>query len=85
MIVGFGNLGGITASNVFIGTEAPYYTTGYGVSLGMLWMCGICCVILFLGVRRENKRRARGERDWRLGGADADNLGDDHPRFRFTY
>lgn len=85
MMIGFGNLGGITASNIFISTEAPYYTTGYSVSLGMLWMCGICCVILFFGARRENKRRARGERDWRLEGADADNLGDDHPRFRLTY
>jgi hypothetical protein len=34
---------------------------------------------------RENKKRDRGERDYRLVGEDADNLGDDHPHFRFTY
>jgi hypothetical protein len=85
MIIGFGNLGGITASNVFIATEAPYYTTGYSVSLAMLWMCAICAIILFFGLRRENKRRERGDRDWRLESEHADNLGDDHPRFRFTY
>ncbi|CAD0095469.1 unnamed protein product [Aureobasidium mustum] len=30
MTVGFGNLGGIVASNVFFTTEAPLYRTGYG-------------------------------------------------------
>lgn len=85
MIIGFGNLGGITASNIFISGEAPYYTTGYSVSLAMLWMCGGCCIALFIGLRRENKRRDRGDRDWRLETEHADNLGDDHPNFRFTY
>jgi hypothetical protein len=48
-------------------------------------MCAAACVVLLLGVRAENKKRDRGERDWRLEGEDADNLGDDHPHFRFTY
>jgi hypothetical protein len=48
-------------------------------------MCAAACVVLLLGVRAENKKRDRGERDWRLDCADADNLGDDHPHFRFTY
>ncbi|THZ10661.1 MFS general substrate transporter, partial [Aureobasidium pullulans] len=33
MTVGFGNLGGIVASNVFFTEEAPLYKTGYGVGL----------------------------------------------------
>ena len=33
----------------------------------------------------ENKKRVNGERDDRLQAHDADNLGDDDPRFRFTY
>ena len=85
MMVGFGNGGGIVASNIFITKEAPHYTTGYATSLGLLWMCAAACVVLLLGVRAENKKRDRGERDWRLDTADADNLGDDHPHFRFTY
>ncbi|KAI5199937.1 MFS general substrate transporter [Aureobasidium subglaciale] len=84
MTVGFGNLGGIVASNVFFTEEAPLYKTGYGVSLGFLWICGLGCVMLFVGVVLENRKRDRGERDWRLGGEDVDNLGDDHPSFRFT-
>jgi hypothetical protein len=84
MQVGFGNIGGIVASNVFLGSEAPRYRTGYGVSLGMLWICGLACTGLVFLVKRENKMRERGERDWRLNEVDADNLGDDHPAFRLT-
>ncbi|KAK4549097.1 hypothetical protein LTR36_007553 [Oleoguttula mirabilis] len=85
VMIGFGNIGGIIASNIFITSQAPAYPVGYGVSLGLLWMCALACTGLLLGLRAENKRRDRGERDWRLETEDADNLGDDHPHFRFTY
>lgn len=78
------DLGGIVASNVFFKSEAPKYPTGYGVSLGMLWICGAACTAMFFLVKIENKKRDRGERDWRLEEPDADNLGDDHPHFRLT-
>ncbi|KAJ4290918.1 hypothetical protein N0V90_010114 [Kalmusia sp. IMI 367209] len=86
MQVGLGNIGGIVASNVFFESEAKNarYPTGYGVSLGMLWICGAATVVLFWYVKRENRKRERGERDWRLEGDDRENLGDDHPHFRFT-
>lgn len=84
-MIGFGNAGGIVASNVFITSEAPSYPVGYGVSLGMMWLCAAACTVLFFGVRAENKRRNRGERDHRLDEPEVDNLGDDHPHFRFTY
>ncbi|KAF2868954.1 major facilitator superfamily domain-containing protein [Massariosphaeria phaeospora] len=84
MQVGFGNIGGIVASNVFLQRESPTYRTGYGVSLGLLWICGVACTALFFLVRAENRKRDRGERDYRLSEADADNLGDDHPGFRLT-
>ncbi|KAK5135190.1 hypothetical protein LTR08_005577 [Meristemomyces frigidus] len=83
--VGFGNIGGIVASNIFITSQAPSYPVGYGVSLGLVWLCALACTAMFFGLRAENKRRDRGERDWRLETEDADNLGDDHPHFRFTY
>ncbi|KAH9886338.1 major facilitator superfamily domain-containing protein [Xylariomycetidae sp. FL2044] len=82
--VGFGNLGGIVASNVFLEAEAPIYSTGYGVSLGLLWICALACTILFLGAMRENRKRDRGQRDQRFMASDVDNLGDDHPHWRFT-
>ena len=84
--VGLGNIGGIVASNVFFESEAKNarYPTGYGVSLGMLWICGVASVVLLFYVKRENRRRDRGERDYRLEEEDSENLGDDHPHFRFT-
>jgi dipeptide/tripeptide permease len=84
MQVGFGNIGGIIASNIFLNSESPKYPTGYGVSLAMLWVCGAACTGLLVLVKWENKKRDRGERDWRLDEPDADNLGDDHPHFRMT-
>ncbi|KAF2738263.1 MFS general substrate transporter [Polyplosphaeria fusca] len=82
--VGVGNIGGIVASNIFLMSEVPRYWTGYGVSLGMLWLCGAACVAMSILVKFENRKRERGERDHRLQEEDADNLGDDHPHFRLT-
>jgi hypothetical protein len=84
MQIGFGNIGGIIASNVFLAKEKPLYKTGFGTTLGLLWMCALACTVLFFGAKRENKKRDRGDRDWRLEGEDADNLGDDHPHFRYA-
>ena len=87
MQVGFGNVGGIIASNIFISKEAPLYLRGYTTSLGLLWMCGVGSTVLLIGMSRENKIRDNRERDYRydLPLEELDNLGDDHPRFRFSY
>lgn len=84
MQVGFGNCGGIVASNVFLQAELPLYRTGYGTSVGLVWLCGIACTVMFFGVKYENRKRERGARDWRLQEPDVDNMGDDHPAWRFT-
>ena len=87
MQIGFGNCGGIIASNIYLTDQRPRYPVGYGVSLALIWMCGLACTVFVIGLRLENKRRERGERDARLSLAkeEVDNLGDDHPAFRFTY
>ena len=87
MQIGFGNLGGIVASNIYITTQAPRYKTGYGVSLALLLMCGLMCTVFFFGLRAENKKRERGARDYRYTDErdELENMGDDHPEFRFTY
>lgn len=87
MQVGFGNVGGIIASNIFITHEAPLYLRGYTTSLALLWLCGLGSTALLIGMSRENKRRDNGERDYRydLPAEELNNLGDDHPRFRFSY
>ncbi|KAL4864278.1 hypothetical protein BDV12DRAFT_205800 [Aspergillus spectabilis] len=85
--IGFGNCGGFVASNVFIQSESPHYRSGYGTSLGLIWVTGFASIIMFVMLVRENRKRERGERDHmlRLDQHEADNLGDAHPHFRFTY
>ena len=87
MQVGFGNIGGIVASNIFIDKQKPTYPVGFGVSLGMLWMCGLACTVFACGLWLENRKRDRGGRDYRLElpKEELENLGDDHPSFRFGY
>jgi len=87
MQIGFGNCAGIIASNIYITDQKPTYPVGYGVSLGLLWLCGISCTVFFIGLMVENKNRDRGKRDDRLTlpKEEVENLGDDHPTFRFAY
>ncbi|MCJ1475634.1 hypothetical protein MMC13_004297 [Lambiella insularis] len=87
MQIGLGNCGGIVASNIYINTQAPNYPVGFGVSLGLLWLCAIACTVFLVGLHLENKKRDRGERDDRyaLPKEELENLGDGHPRFRYGY
>ncbi|KAI9677626.1 MAG: hypothetical protein M1817_006581 [Caeruleum heppii] len=86
MQIGLGNIGGIIGSTIFLTKEAPRYRTGYGTALGLLLFCGLMCTVFFFGLSAENRKRDRGERDHRLqrDQREVDNLGDDHPRFRFA-
>lgn len=87
MQIAFGNLAGILAANIFLSEEKPTYKTGYGVTLGMLWLSATAAIFLFVGVYVENKKRNLGKRDDRFNLPDdeKDNLGDADPRFRFVY
>jgi MFS family permease len=84
--ISLGNIGGIIASNVFVKTEAPRYFIGYGVGLATMISCGVVSSIFAWGLLRENKKRARGERDDRLALSETErsNLGDDDPSFKFA-
>ncbi|WEW55773.1 hypothetical protein PRK78_001206 [Emydomyces testavorans] len=87
MQIGIGNSGGLVASNVFINSEKPLYPTGFGTSLALVWLCGLSCTAFFFWCRRENQIRDAGGRDDRysLPEDELNNIGDDHPAFRFTY
>ncbi|EER28038.1 hypothetical protein D8B26_006687 [Coccidioides posadasii str. Silveira] len=87
MQIGFGNSGGLVASNVFLSSEKPGYPTGFGTSLGLVWICVLSCTAFFWWCRRENRIRDAGGRDYRfsLPEDELNNIGDDHPTFRFTY
>lgn len=85
--IGFGNCGGLVASNIFLSSEAPLYRTGYGTSLGLIWVCGFSCIAFFFMLRRENRLRDQGKCDYLLAmdQEEVDNLGDGHPHFRFSF
>jgi hypothetical protein len=83
--IGIGNCGGIVASNVFIKTEEPRYPTGFGTAMALLGLCGVMATVMFFGLKAENRKRDAGGRDYRYEERDElDNMGDDHPSFRFT-
>lgn len=85
--IGIGNASGLIASNIFLPSEAPKYRAGFGTSFAMAWLCGISAIAMLLVLYRENRKRDRGERDYRLERPQEEvrNMGDDHPAFRFTY
>jgi hypothetical protein len=87
MQIGLGNTGGIVASLMFVTEQAPEYPLGYGLGLGLVWLCVIAATLFLLVLRRENKIRDAGGRDdrYNLPEEEKRNLGDDHPAFRFTY
>ncbi|KMU78893.1 hypothetical protein CISG_07410 [Coccidioides immitis RMSCC 3703] len=66
MQIGFGNSGGLVASNVFLSSEKPGYPTGFGTSLGLVWICVLSCTAFFWWCRRENRIRDAGGRDYRF-------------------
>jgi hypothetical protein len=85
MEIGLGNAGGIVSSLIFQSKNAPLYTSGYAASLGLTLAAAFLLCGFVIGLFFENKKRAAGKRDYRLDGKDADNLGDDHPHFKFAY
>ena len=87
ILVSVGNTSGFLSSNVFIAAQAPTYPIGFGIGLGMLWLTGICGTVFVFGLWFENRKRDQGGRDHRysLPKDELENLGDDHPGFRFIY
>ncbi|KAI9800961.1 MAG: hypothetical protein M1833_003098 [Piccolia ochrophora] len=86
VMIGVGNLGGILGSLMFIPSEAPTYVTGYSIGLAGLVLIAVLDCVLYFGMRAENRKRERGERDYRLRqpAEVVECLGDDHPEFRYT-
>ena len=85
MEVGLGNVGGVASALVFQGSQAPKFDTGYKTILGMSCAAFALVVIYTAALVMENHARDAGKRDDRLSDPDVDNLGDDHPRFRYGY
>jgi hypothetical protein len=83
--VGLGNFGGIVSALVFQGEQAPLYSTGYKTILVMSCVAAGLVIMYTIALWHENKSRDAGKRDHRLSDTDINNLGDEHPGFRYGY
>lgn len=87
-VIGWGNLNGVVSSNIYRARDKPRYLPGHGVVLAylVLFLFGGSVVTRWMLVR-ENKKRARGERDaWAEGKneKEVEMLGDTRPDFMYT-
>ncbi|KAL2607438.1 hypothetical protein R1flu_026011 [Riccia fluitans] len=87
MVISWGNLQGAVSSNIYRARDAPHYLTGHAVSLANLSIALVASIILWVGLKAENRKRERGERKYRIKtGTEEERLelGDLHPDFRYT-
>lgn len=86
--IGFGNIGGIIATFIFVATDAPWYKRGLAVSLGGAVFSLICSVVYFLVCQRLNKLKkteAYKDKFMTLSEREQINAGDRNPTFRYLY
>lgn len=88
VVIGWGNLNGIVASNVYRGGDAPQFYPGHGVMLGYLVVCLFGgSLIQYLLLIVENRKRKQGKRDHWIEGLSPEQLaqrGDERPDFIYT-
>lgn len=88
IVVGWGNMNGVVSSNIYLPGEKPRYWTGHGTVFAYLLVCLFGgSVLMHLLLRRENRKRVKGERDWRMEGKSAEDvrmMGDVRPDFVYT-
>ncbi|KAI0424981.1 major facilitator superfamily domain-containing protein [Xylaria sp. FL1042] len=83
--VGFGNLGGIIATYIFLDTDAPYFTKGYAVCLGFTVLSAIASTLYLISIHVENRRRAKTATDIGLSEYEKTEMGDLNPSYRYMY
>ncbi|KAI1180393.1 MFS general substrate transporter [Nemania sp. FL0916] len=83
--IGFGNLGGIVATYIFLSGDAPRFTKGYAVCLAFVLLSGIASTLYLISIHLENKRRAKMATDVGLSEYEKTEMGDLNPEFRYMY
>lgn len=78
----------MVSSNIFLKEDAPRYYIGHGVVIAYLTICLLGgTVFVWLGLKRENKKRLSGARDNMLDGKTEEEVwiaGDNRPDFIYT-
>ncbi|PFH54784.1 hypothetical protein AMATHDRAFT_134158 [Amanita thiersii Skay4041] len=70
MAVGFGNINGAVATNIYRADDRPWYRLGHGVVLAYIAIGFFFSAFFSVLLRRENARRERGDRDEVVEGVD---------------
>ncbi|KAK1962248.1 MFS general substrate transporter [Colletotrichum sublineola] len=82
-----GNLGSIIGTNVFLDKEGPRYPTGYGTSLGIIYLGLISAFVLEFFLWSSNKKKSqRSEAEIRqqYSQEQLDRLGEKSPLYQYT-
>ncbi|PNS21932.1 hypothetical protein CAC42_530 [Sphaceloma murrayae] len=82
-----GNTSGIMAAFLYPPSEASRFLRGHGVTLALVAVAVMIYAGMSLWFVRENARRKKGDRDWKIEGLTEEEawlLGDENPRYVFT-
>ncbi|EAU92394.2 hypothetical protein CC1G_00613 [Coprinopsis cinerea okayama7 len=85
-IPGLGAMGSIVSVWTYVPSDAPDYRRGNSACLGCVTTIVFLLIIKTIYIYRENAKRDRGERDYRLEGKTEEEikqLGYKHPEFRY--
>lgn len=82
--VGFGNIGGIIAAYSFLAQDAPKYITGYSICIAFVCLSAVSCIVYFIGISWENRRREKGlVSGSELSLTEKREMGDLNPDYRY--
>lgn len=86
MMIAFGTVGGVIASQLYQSSNSPEYTIGHSIAAGFLFVT-ICLVLLQYKLLKTENELKIGNPDAILAGksdSEISNLGDLHPSFIYT-
>ncbi|EOD46495.1 Major facilitator superfamily [Neofusicoccum parvum] len=78
------NMAAFIATFTYLQKDAPRYTTGHAINIGVLCLSLLLSTTNILYCLWENRKRATGKRDHRLQEGDEGMLGYRHPEFKYT-
>ncbi|KAK4924116.1 hypothetical protein LTR28_012135 [Elasticomyces elasticus] len=80
------NCAAFIATFTYLSKDAPRFHTGHAINIGMLCFSLLITSTMLVYTSWENRKRARGGRDYRLtdGKVEQGMLGYRHPNFKYT-
>jgi hypothetical protein len=72
---------------MLLSSQAPEYPLGYGLALGLVWICVRSATLFLFLLHHDNRIRNADGRDdrYNLPAQEKRRIGDSHPAFRLTY